>query len=81
MWSKHQPHVKKVADDWGLKFLPLYTTPPEAAPRQPLTEAQVMQIVREAIDCRDAIRRAEAAHGIGVATRLPADDTGGGEEA
>lgn len=42
--------------------------------RQPLTEAQVMQIAREAIDCRDAIRRAEAAHGIGVPTRLPADN-------
>lgn len=30
----------------------------------PLTEAATMAIVRDCYDCRDAIRRAEAKHGI-----------------
>ena len=68
---------------------PLYTAPPEAAPRQPLTRERVKEMLREydyegapaqsRADFINGVRCAEAAHGIGVPTRLPADDTEGGE--
>lgn len=50
MWSKHHPHVKKVADAGGLKFSPLYTAPPETAPRQPLTDEQIEMLAQEHAD-------------------------------
>lgn len=84
MWSKHQPHVKKVADAGGLEFAALYTTPPEASPRQPLTRETIRAIfmahgftIKEGqTDLKDYVYQAAeallaAAHGIGAEKPVP----------